>query len=210
MSGARWRGRSGVCRPITSTFSSSTAPIRTCHRGCGRHGKGVHSGGQSQARGPVGRDRGDNPPGPRRPAGLRRAKRVRGMVARARNDDFSTLEELGIGFVPYCPFGSGLPDRRHRRERPLRPAGSALQSPWGVLKIESIIASAADREKRDPMRISCFEVSASNVSRPVARSLSPSGADRPHFGLAPHLRRPERQPVSIRLAGCALTRQIPS
>ena len=27
-----------------------------------------------------------------------------------------TLEELGIGFVPFSPLGQGLPHRRHRRQ----------------------------------------------------------------------------------------------
>jgi hypothetical protein len=34
-----------------------------------------------------------------------------------------TLEELGIGFVPFSPLGKGFPDRRDRREHPVRRVG---------------------------------------------------------------------------------------
>lgn len=38
-------------------------------------------------------------------SGERRPERIRYLVEGTGDEDFPTLEELGIGFVPYCPLG---------------------------------------------------------------------------------------------------------
>ena len=50
----------------------------------------------------------NDPPRPRRPAGDRAPERVLALVARAGGAILPTLEELGIGFVPFSPLGKGF------------------------------------------------------------------------------------------------------
>ena len=65
--------------------------------------------GQGQALRPFRSRRADDPPRPRRPAGHRAAERIFAVVARRRKKEvMPTLEELGIGFVPYSPLGKGF------------------------------------------------------------------------------------------------------
>ena len=62
--------------------------------------------GQAFGLSEAGRD--DDPPRSRGPAGHGRAERVLAVVARARGEMLPTLEELGIGFVPFSPLGRGF------------------------------------------------------------------------------------------------------
>ena len=64
--------------------------------------------GQGQALRPLRGGRADDPSRPRRPAGHRAPERVLAVVARARGGVLPTLEELGIGFVPFSPLGKGF------------------------------------------------------------------------------------------------------
>ena len=76
---------------------------------------------QGQALRPVRSRRADDPSRPRRPAGHRAPERILAVVARARSRKCCpTLEELGIGFVPFSPLGQGLPHRHDRREHDVR------------------------------------------------------------------------------------------
>ena len=63
---------------------------------------------QGQALRPVGGGRADHPPRSRRPAGHGAAERVLAVVESPEAEVLPTLEELGIGFVPYSPLGKGF------------------------------------------------------------------------------------------------------
>ena len=64
--------------------------------------------GQGQAFRPVRGRRADDPPRACGAAGDGAAERVFAVVARARAEVLPTLEELGIGFVPFSPLGKGF------------------------------------------------------------------------------------------------------
>ena len=103
---------------------------RSADRGRRRHGQGTDRGGQGEALWPVRSQRAD----------IRRAHAVQPVTAMQseyslwwrdpEQEILPALEELGIGFVPCSPLGTGLPDRRDRREhdRSTRPT-SATTSP---------------------------------------------------------------------------------
>ena len=63
---------------------------------------------QGQALRPVRGRRADDPPRSRGPAGHGAAERIFAVVAGARKEILPTLEELGIGFVPFSPLGKGF------------------------------------------------------------------------------------------------------
>ena len=78
------------------------------HRGRGGSREGPDSGGQGQALRPLGGGGTDHPSGPRRPAGHRAPERVLAVDEGPGGGDLPTLEELGIGFVPFSPLGKGF------------------------------------------------------------------------------------------------------
>ena len=63
---------------------------------------------QGQALRPVRSRRADDPPRPRGPAGHRAPERILALVAEPEAEVLPTLEELGIGFVPFSPLGKGF------------------------------------------------------------------------------------------------------
>ena len=70
--------------------------------------KDLIAAGQGQALRPVGGGRADDPPRACRAAGRGAPERILAVVARARRGVLPTLEELGIGFVPFSPLGKGF------------------------------------------------------------------------------------------------------
>ena len=71
--------------------------------------EGTDSGRQGQALRPFRGGRADHPPRARRPARRRPAERILAVDAEPEREVIPTLEELGIGLVPYSPLGKGLP-----------------------------------------------------------------------------------------------------
>ena len=71
-----------------------------------------------------------------------------------------TLEELGIGFVPFSPLGQGLPDREDRRERPRSPGRlpqrrAALHAggPEGEQALVELLDRIAQQKRATPAQV---------------------------------------------------------
>ncbi len=79
------------------------------HRGGGGDGEGADPGGQGEALRPLGSRGADHPPRPRRATGDRACRASTRCGAREPEAEvLPTLEELGIGFVPFSPLGKGF------------------------------------------------------------------------------------------------------
>ena len=123
-SGAHQGGRGSLAqtpqdRSHRSLLSAPRRPGRA-DRGCGRRSEGPHSGRQGQTlRAFGGRGRND-PPGARRAARRRAAKRVLPAMARARGRDPAGLRRPRDRLRALEPARRRLPDRRNGREHAIR------------------------------------------------------------------------------------------
>ena len=106
--GCRGLAQAAQDRCHRSVLSAPRRP-RSAHRRRGGSGEGSDSGRQGQALRPFRSRRANHPPRARGPAGHRAPERILAVVARRRKQEvLPTLEELGIGFVPFSPLGKGF------------------------------------------------------------------------------------------------------